>query len=96
MIHVIPSVATEWYQLGVLLLDANRENELNIIETDTKNDAKTCCRKMFSKWLNIDEQASWDKLIRALRYIQLNNVASDIEQMLLHVQGKYVTSSYIS
>ena len=91
MIHVIPSVATKWYQLGVMLLDANCENELNTIEADTRNDAETCCRKMFSRWLNIDEQASWDKLIRALRHIQLNNVASNIEQMLLHVQGECVT-----
>ena len=79
MIHVIPSVAAKWYQLGVLLLDSNCENELNTIEADTiaRNDAETCCRKMFSRWLNTDEQASWDKLIRALRHIQLNNVASD-------------------
>ena len=47
---------------------------------------------MFNRWLNTDEQASWDKLIRALRYIQLNNVASDIEQMLLHAQSECVTS----
>ena len=44
---------------------------------------------MFSKWLNTDELASWDKLIKAVRIVQLNNVASDIEQLLL--QGEYVT-----
>ena len=47
------------------------------------------CRKMFSKWLNTDELASWDKLITALRIVQLNDVANDIEQLLL--QGEYVT-----
>ena len=95
MIHVIPSVAAKWYQLGVLLLDSNCENELNTIEADTRNDAETCCRKMFSRWLNTDEQASWDRLIRALRrrHIQMNNVANDIEQMLLHVQGECVTNT---
>ena len=36
MIHVIPSVATKWYQLGVILLNANCENELNNIEADIK------------------------------------------------------------
>ena len=87
MIHVIPSVATKWYQLGVLLLDSNRENELDTIEADARNDAETCCRKMFSRWLNTDELASWDKLMRALRHIQLNTVASDIEQILIHAQG---------
>ena len=38
---------------------------------------------MFSKWLNTDELASWDKLIKALRIVQLKNVANDIEQFFL-------------
>ena len=88
-IHVIPSVATRWYELGLVLLDTKYQNELTIIEADIRNDAVTCCRKMFSKWLNTDELASWDKLIKAVRIVQLNNVASDIEQLLL--QGEYVT-----
>ena len=89
MIHVIPSVATKWFEIGVVLLDPKYQNELNTIEIDTRNDAATCCRKMFSKWLNTDQLASWDKLIKALRIVQLNYVASDIEQSLL--QGEYVT-----
>ena len=88
-IHVIPSVATRWYELGLVLLDTKYHNELTIIEADIRNDAVTCCRKMFSKWLNTDELASWDKLIKAVRIVQLNNVANDIEQLLL--QGEYVT-----
>ena len=84
----MPSVATRWYELGVVLLDAKYQNELTIIEADIKNDAITCCRKMFTKWLNTDELASWEKLIKAVRIVQLNNVASDIEQSL---QGEYVT-----
>ena len=83
MIHVIPSVATKWYEVGLMLLD---QNQLDIIEAD-RNDAATCCRKMFSKWLNTDELASWDKLIKALRIVQLNNVANDIQLLL---QGEYV------
>ena len=62
--------------------------KMNTIEADTINDAARCCRKMFSKWLNTDELASWDKLIKALRTVQLNDVASHIEQLLL--RGEYV------
>ena len=80
---MIPSVAAKWYELGVVLLDPEYQNELNTIEADTRNDAATSCRKMFSKWLNTDELASWDKLIKALRIVQLNNVANDIERLLL-------------
>jgi len=52
-----------------------------------KNDGKTCCRKMFNKWLNTDKLASWDKVIKALTLLELKNVASDIEQLLL--QGRH-------
>ena len=92
MIHVIPSVATRWYELGLVLLDTNYHNELTIIEADVRNDAATCCRKMFCKWLNTDELASWDKLIKAVRIVQLNNVANDIEQLLL--QDEPLAKSY--
>ena len=75
-------MATKWYDLGVVLLNPRFQNELTIIEEDNRNDTSTCCRKMFSKWLNTDELASWDKLIEALRIVQLNNVAKVIEQLL--------------
>ena len=84
-IRVIPSVSARWYELGVVLLDPKYENELTIIEADSGNDVVTCCRKMFSKWLNTDEHASWDKLIGALRILRLGNVGS-IQQLLR--QGK--------
>ena len=89
---MIPSAQRRWFDLGLQLLDPKYENELNAIEDDTKT-AATCCRKMFSKWLNTDELASWDKLIKALRIVQLNSVASGIEQLLL--QGEYVTDMII-
>ena len=69
-------------------MDPKYQNELNTIEADARNDAATSCRKMFSKWLNTDQLASWDKLIKALRIVQLNNVASDIERLLL--QGELI------
>ena len=37
-IHVIPSVATKCYELRVVLLDTKYQNELSIIEADTKSD----------------------------------------------------------
>ena len=89
--HVIPLVATRWYDLGLELLETKHERELDTIEKDSKVEgAKTCCRKMFSKWLETQSNnASWDQLIQAVKNIELNNVASDIEQLLL--QGEYVT-----
>jgi len=82
LIHVIPYAADQWYNLGLLLLEPKDENYLKIIEADTRNDARTCCRKMFSKWLTTDKLASWDKVIEALTLIGLNNVASNIKELL--------------
>ena len=93
LIHVIPNAADKWYDLGVILLDPKYANRLKIIEVDTKNDARTCCRKMFEEWLKIDKLASWDKVIEALTLIGLDNVASDIEQ-LLGIQGEFFVSQF--
>ena len=82
--HVIPLAAPRWYDLGLELLETKHERELDIIETNYRNDAVTCCRKMFSKWLETQsDSASWDQLIQAVKSIEVNNVANDIEQLLL-------------
>ena len=40
---------------------------------------------MFKKWLDTQENASWDQLLRALRSksVQLNTLANKIENMLI-------------
>ena len=83
--HVIPLVATRWYDLGLELLETKHEKELDIIEKDSKVDgAKTCCKKMFSKWLESDS-ASWDQLIQAVKNVGMNDVANQLQH------GEYVT-----
>jgi len=85
--HVIPRVSTKWYDLGLELIDDKYETELETIRTDYRNDgSKMCCQKMFSKWLETRDDASWDHIIEAMRNIELNSVASDVEQLL--VQGE--------
>ena len=88
---MIPSVANHWYDLGLHLLDPKYENELNIIEADARNDVKACCRKMFSKWLNTDALASWDKVLEALTLIGLRNVSWEVKQLL---QGQIIVIIY--
>ena len=88
LIHVIPNVADKWYELGLILLEPKYENHLKIISVDTQNDARTCCRKVFEEWLRTDKLASWDKVIEALTLIGLDNVASNIKQ-LLGLQGEF-------
>ena len=86
--HVIPSVATRWYELGLEFLETKHDAELDVIETNSKDDALTCCRKTFSKWLQIQpHSATWDQLIQAIKSIKLNNVVSDIKKVFLQGKG---------
>ena len=88
--HVIPSVATSWYSLGLELLDPEHEKSLEIIEEGNKHDIQYCCRKMFSKWLDTCDNATWDQLIDAIKRVNLSDTASKIESLLQ--QGKYIDS----
>jgi len=83
--HVASSVVKCWYELGLQLLDPKYESDLEAIETDPKNDAKTSCRKMFSSWLKTDKFASWNKLVEALTSIGMEYEASNIKVLF---QGK--------
>ena len=80
--HIVPSVLNDWYDLGLQLLDPKYEHELDAIEADTNNNCKTCCRKMFSRWLVTDELACWDKVIESLTCIGLKKVASNVKLLL--------------
>ena len=87
--HVVPSVAVKWYELGLELLETKHEKYLDVIESDgNKYDVQWCCRKMFRKWLETSDTATWDQLIEAIKSINLNDVASGIPSLLL--QGEYV------
>ena len=79
--HVIPSVCTRWYDLGLELLLTKDEKELDIIETNSKIEGvQICCRKMFDKWLDYDN-VSWDQLVQAMRKIGLNHAATKIVEL---------------
>ena len=80
--HVVPLAAVKWYELGLQLLEPEYTSELNTIEADGRGDAKTCCRKMFMKWLDTDSAASWTKVIESLKAIQSTKVASSIADLL--------------
>ena len=80
MFHVVPLVTNQWYELGLALLGPKYENSLENIEEETGN--TKCCRKMFNKWLKTDQQASWNRLIKALGDIELNYAAIKIMQLL--------------
>ena len=62
--HVTPCYAAYWEDIGVHL-----DFELGHLETiraDHAGEANGCCKDLWKKWLNLDCDATWDKLFTAI------------------------------
>ena len=83
--HVVPSVAHKWRDLGVKLLHPTliEQRVLEVIAADHPHSVENCCKSMFEKWLNTQEDASWQQLLEALQTMQLNYLADQIENKLM-------------
>ena len=81
--HVIPLVATKWYELGAELFDEREEYKLDTIDSDHKRDANKCCFEMFRMWLQTHTNATWSLIVEALESpgINLLPVAADLREL---------------
>ena len=71
-------VTPEWYSLGLEL--GLTEHVLDVIEKDYGRDSTTCKRKMFSKWLLSNEDASYTSLVDALIAIDKKAIAEKVSE----------------
>ena len=70
----------DWFTFG-LYLDLD-PTELNVLETNsvTHADKRTTVRQMLTKWKDkFGKEATWDKIVDALRKIGQNALAQDLE-----------------
>ena len=88
--YVRKDIASKWEDLGVELLDDEQQPMLKII-AENKLDVQCCCTELFTHWLSVDVNASWNKLIKALKEIDQNYLAEKIRRIIL--KG-IVVSSY--
>ena len=90
-------IATKWYDVGIELLEQKDEQEMNTIETNEAGYVSECCGKMFKLWLERQPEANWNQLLEALRSpgIQLNNVATILEKMLIPTDKGNINSNYV-
>jgi len=77
--HVRPDAATHWKDLGIELLSAEK---ISVIKCNDPGDVNACCTEMFNAWLRQDTQASWIKIVNALRApsVELFVLAAKIER----------------
>ena len=59
--HITPQYAADWKVIGTLL--GLPSGELKAIEAGYPTNVKWCCNQMLEKWLEVDPNASWEKLI---------------------------------
>ena len=81
--YVRKGVSSKWHDLGLELLEQEDEEKLNEIESSNPNDVSKCCKDMFQLWLRKCTNATWNQLIQALKEVELNNLATTIERMLM-------------
>ena len=77
-------VSRQWLDLGLELLEQEDEGKLVEIKNNNPNNTSECCREMFQLWLEkYSNDATWLRLIQALREVNLKTLADKIEGMLL-------------
>ena len=64
---VIPGATIHWNAIGTELLSNDDVAKLVTITKDHPSDNTRCCKEMFKFWLNVDTQATWMKLLEALK-----------------------------
>ena len=74
-------MSPNWYDLGVQLLNTEQAKKLKTIEANNPGNVEKCCTELFDYWLQVDTNASWDKLITALQRIDYVVLAGRIRAM---------------
>ena len=62
--HVTPCYAAQWKDIGVHL--DIQSGHLNTIKANHPGDVDGCCKDLWEKWLELDPDATWDKLFTAI------------------------------
>ena len=71
-----------WLLLGTELLNEKDTEALYMIKSDA-TECSVRCLEMFKLWLERQTRASWRCLLLAMRQIRMDNLAFDIEKLLL-------------
>ena len=72
--HATPCYAAHWEDIGVYLdIELGR---LNIIKADHPGDTSGCCKDLWKKWLELDPDATWEKLFTAIDDCTVSSASS--------------------
>ena len=82
LLPYVTHVASNWYELGAMLLEEEQESQLKLIQSTYGNDVRKCCLAMLQYWMDTHPEATWHHLVTALRSpgVDLTAIASDMEK----------------
>ena len=75
--------ANKWRDLGIVLMGQDVADDLDVIRIDHPNNVKECCSRMFSEWRQRNTKASYKDLIDGLKEVNLIQLASEVEKLLI-------------
>jgi len=94
-IFVVPAVYGFQYSISLQLFGVN--NRYRPIKVDNDKNPEEKCTEMFDQWLLTERKATWDKVIAALRAVNLYSTADEVERMLDHrVSALYSYQSLVT
>ena len=81
--YIRTRVAPHWYDFGVQILGDEFVHKLDVIKANHPNDVEGCCKEMFNYWIQVDPDASWNKLTDALEQIEHYALAVKVKKDIL-------------
>jgi hypothetical protein len=78
-IRISEESAVKFIDIGVFLLRDDTGAIVNAIANTACGDQVQAVRMIYVKWMEDDEDHSWEKLIQCFRDVQLNSLARDLE-----------------
>ena len=86
-----------WKDLGIELMSDSAAAALSTISVNHNGNVVSCCSSLFSLWFERQPKASWRQLIEALKNINLEKLATQIEgQLIPSVDPGYTTKTAVS
>ena len=71
-----------WKDLGIELLGVESSDALDVLKSN-HSDVTNCCSAMFQLWIERQPTTTWRQLIQALKQLQFNYLADQIESKLI-------------
>ena len=62
--YVLPRHAAQWKTIGIFL--DMQSGQLDVIKADNPTNTNECCINLFTKWLEVSKDATWEKMFEAI------------------------------